>query len=154
MQLTPYPLDPLYGNLRIEEGDEPLVYDDANDTDIRAGYTVVGNPTVGIGHNLLVPMSDRVIQFILEDDVNTAFNTARSYSFFDNLNSARQMAFVDMVFNLGDRLRSFNTFLAYLRQGNYEAAANDLQNTAWYREVGARAERIAAIFRSGQWVYA
>ncbi|MDE2469404.1 MAG: hypothetical protein KGL35_11825 [Bradyrhizobium sp.] len=148
-------LTPLIANLRVEEGVRPVAYDDADGSPITRGSTIHGWPTVGVGHNLTVPLSDRAINTILDDDLQPALAAAQAYPWFVGLNEPRQLAIVDMIFNMGaDTFAQFGQFHAFLAAGNFGAAGDDLTGTAWYGEVGPRARRIELIIRSGVWVKA
>lgn len=145
----------LVTNLMLEEGDKSRGYDDANDNVLTKGYTIVGTPTVGVGHNLEVPLSQAAIRQILLDDIAPALAEAQSHGWFEALNQPRQLAIVDMIFNLGEHtFDEFSTFIGYLKTGMYISAAKDLTGTAWYSEVGPRAVRIAQIISTGQWIVA
>lgn len=148
-------LTPLIANLRSEEGVRAVAYDDADGQPITRGTTVHGWPTVGVGHNLTVPLSDRAIDLILQDDLQPALAAAQTYPWFAGLNEPRQLAIVDMIFNMGaETFAQFGQFHAYLAAGNFGAAGDDLTGTSWYGEVGPRAKRIELIIRSGVWVTA
>lgn len=145
----------LIANLRVEEGVRAVAYDDADGQPITRGSTIQGWPTVGVGHNLTVPISDAAIAQILEDDLQPALAAARTYPWFGALNWPRQLAVVDMIFNMGVvTFAHFTQFHAFLEAGNFGAAGDDLTGTAWYGEVGPRAKRIELIIRSGVWVTA
>jgi GH24 family phage-related lysozyme (muramidase) len=148
-------LTPLIANLRSEEGVRAVAYDDADGQPITRGSTIHGWPTVGVGHNLTVPLSARAIDLILEDDLQPALAAAQAYPWFAELNEARQLAIVDQIFNMGaSTFAQFRQYQAFLAAGNFGAAGDDLTGTAWYGEVGARAKRIELIIRSGVWVTA
>lgn len=148
-------LTPLIANLRSEEGVRAVAYDDASGQPITKGSTLAGWPTVGVGHNLTVPLSDRAINTILDDDLQPALAAAQAYPWFAGLNAPRQLAIVDMIFNMGaETFAQFGQFHAFLDAGNFGAAGDDLASTAWAREVGPRAKRIELIIRSGVWVTA
>lgn len=148
-------LSPLIANLRAEEGVRPVAYDDADGSPITRGSTIHGWPTVGVGHNLTVPLTDAAINHILSDDLQPALAAAQQYDWFAGLNAPRQLAIVDMIFNMGaETFAQFGQFHALLAAGDFDAAANDLTATAWAREVGSRAVRIEQIIRSGEWVTA
>ncbi len=145
----------LVNNLLIEEGDKRRGYDDANDNVLTKGYTIVGTPTVGVGHNLEVPLSQAAIKQILLDDIAPAVVEAESHGWFSSLNQPRQLAIIDMIFNLGEHtFDEFDTFIGFMRGALYISAARDLTETAWYKEVGPRAVRIASIISTGQWIVA
>ncbi len=148
-------LTPLIANLLVEEGDKTRGYDDANDNVLTKGYTIVGTPTVGVGHNLEVPLSQAAIKQILLDDLAPAVAEAQSHGWFASLNAPRQLAVIDMIFNLGEHtFDEFGTFQHFLATGMYISAGTDLQGTAWYGEVGPRGPRIASIISTGQWIVA
>lgn len=148
-------LSPLIANLRVEEGVRNVVYDDATGAPITKGSTLAGWPTVGVGHNLTVPLTDRAINTILEDDLQPALAEAQAHPWFAGLDAPRQLAIVDMIFNMGEHtFDEFVQFQAFLEAGNFGAAGDDLASTAWAREVGPRAKRIELIIRSGVWLTA
>ena len=148
-------LTPLIANLRSEEGMRAVAYDDADGSPVTRGSTLRGWPTVGVGHNLTVPLTNRAINTILDDDLQPALAAAQGYNWFAGLNAPRQLAIVDMIFNMGaETFAEFAQFHGCLAAGNFGAAGDDLQSTAWAREVGPRAKRIELIIRSGVWVTA
>ena len=148
-------LTPLIANLRSEEGMRAVAYDDADGSPVTRGSTLRGWPTVGVGHNLTVPLTNRAINTILDDDLQPALAAAQGYNWFAGLNAPRQLAIVDMIFNMGAAtFAQFGQFHACLDAGNFGGAGDDLTRTEWYAEVGERAKRIELIIRSGVWVTA
>lgn len=66
------------------------------------------------------------------------------------LSDYRQDVLANMAFNLGwTKLSAFHHFLAALDQGDYDDAATEMMASAWAREVGARARRLATQMRTG-----
>ena len=66
------------------------------------------------------------------------------------MSDGRQRALANMAFNLGmPTLQRFSRMLRALEAGEYEAAAREALDSRWARQVGARAERIAELFREG-----
>jgi lysozyme len=62
---------------------------------------------------------------------------------WESLSPLRQDCIVNMAFNLGvAKLLAFNTFLGFLKAGEYSKAALDLRGTLWFKQVGERAVRI------------
>ncbi|MEM4066715.1 MAG: hypothetical protein QXV17_07635, partial [Candidatus Micrarchaeaceae archaeon] len=49
------------------------------------------------------------------------------------------IALLDMLYNLGNQLYSFDTFFEYLKDKNYTMASYDLTQTLWTRQVKTRA---------------
>ncbi len=144
-------------NIEAEEGLRLYVYDDANGQPIVAGYTVIGNPTIGYGrlltqaHGITQPEA----QTLLLHDVAAAEGDVSGLPVFAHLNVARQAALLDMDFNMGlATLDQFGNFLHLLAAAQYQAAADDLGTTLWARQVGSRAVRIRQIIATGVWVKA
>ncbi|MHB1953567.1 MAG: glycoside hydrolase family protein [Sulfobacillus sp.] len=145
----------LIAELTVDEKRVAVVYDDANGQPIVKGYTVIGNPTIGIGRNVADPgLYVGEPEVLLNNDINnriTGLDTELPW--WSTLDDVRQNALLDMAFNLGiPKLLGFDTFLGYLKDGHYEDAANDLLGTLWYRQVGARAHRVMERIRSGEWL--
>ena len=63
---------------------------------------------------------------------------------FDKLSPEQQDALTNFVFNVGltTALKFKNTFAA-IRRGDGKAAASGIRNSAYYRQVGKRGERVA-----------
>lgn len=144
-------------NIESEEGLRLYVYDDANGQPIVAGYTVIGNPTIGYGRLLTSAhgITQAEAATLLLHDVAGGAGDVSQLPVFAHLNVARQAALLDMDFNMGfDTLEQFTTFLALLASGRYDAAADDLKTTMWARQVGPRAIRIEQIIRTGSWIKA
>ena len=68
---------------------------------------------------------------------------------FDKLKPEQQDALTNFVFNVGltTALKFKNTFAA-INRGDGKAAANGIRNSAYYRQVGARAERVAKVIET------
>ena len=144
-------------NIEAEEGLRLYVYDDANGQPIVAGYTVIGNPTVGYGRLLTSAhgITQAEAQTLLLHDVAAAEGDVEKMPVFAHLNTARKAALLDMDFNMGlATLDQFGKFLGLLAAAKYQAAADDLGNTLWATQVGDRALRIEHIISTGQWVKA
>lgn len=111
-----------------------------------------GKLTIGVGRNL----SDRGIAhdealLLLDNDVRAACSDLdRNVPWWRDLSEGRQRALLNMTFNLGwPRIGTFEGMLAALRSGQYVRAADEALDSAWARQVGARAARIAALLRRG-----
>ncbi len=67
-----------------------------------------------------------------------------------HLDDLRQDVLANMAFNLGvAKLLGFTETLAAIRVGAFADAANHMLASAWARQVGARARRLAAQMRTG-----
>lgn len=112
-----------------------------------------GHLTVGIGRNL----TDRGIStteafYLLDDDI--LYFTSKLSHFLDcfsHLNENRQIALIDMCFNLGVQgFLNFKEMIAALEIHNYERAANEMLDSKWATQVGERATTLANIVRTGE----
>jgi len=60
-----------------------------------------------------------------------------------------QTVFLNLIFNMGfGRLAKFKNTLAFLRQRNYRAVADNLEKSLWYRQVGTRAVELVERVRT------
>ena len=86
-------------------------------------------------------LSDDQIDRLLDQTVNRAIQGARQVvPNFDALPHDKQIVVVDMVFNLG--VHGFSQFVHAIQAVNnqdWATAAQQMQQSAWFRQVGARA---------------
>ena len=130
------------------EGYEETVYPDK-----------YGNPTVCWGH-LVTPIdglkagqtvSREKCDTLFEGDIERAI--AQSQQAFpaswSNMPREVKHVVVDMMFNLGpNRFSLFVKLNQALTTGKWEQAANEMENSDWYHEVGGRAQAHVATMRS------
>jgi len=109
----------------------------------------VGVDTVGVGHAMTQPLSDRVIDLLLEDDIIIAVeDLRRNILFFDDLPEDVQEVLVNMSFNLGiSRLLHFKKMFAAIAEEDWSEAADQALDSKWAKQVGARAEELAGVLR-------
>ena len=137
-------VEQLREQLKIDEG---CVYEIYNDH--------LGYPTFGIGH--LVRESDPgngspLGTEISEDRVNEAFDADIEivlsdcnilYPDFEDLPEEAQQIIANMMFNLGrPRLSKFVGMKRGVDAKDWNSAADEMVDSRWYRQVGARAERL------------
>jgi lysozyme len=112
--------------------------------------------TIGIGCMVDKRMGgglcDKAIDAQLEHDINVAVVFAKPFVWFNELNDVRQNVVLEMLFNLGPvRFREFKKMLEAIRTRDYEAAAEEMIDSKWARQVGVRALRLSKMMRTGQW---
>ena len=140
----------LVEELRFDEGVRYVPYRDTKDI-----------PTVGVGHNLQAsplpagwtyPITDAQVDTLLQSDLANVYSDLnRDLPWWTDLNDVRQRVICNMMFNLGsNKLLGFKNTLAAMRQGAYADAARGMLNSAWASQVGARAQRLAQMMRSGE----
>ena len=112
-----------------------------------------GNLTIGVGHNLTGrPLSDRAIAQILDDDYEEALRDLVGFAWFKGLNDARRAALLDLRFNVGAaKFREFERMIVALENGNFVAAAFEMFDSKWARQVGERAQDDSNLLRTGDW---
>ncbi len=74
----------------------------------------------------------------------------RALPWWGKMSEPRQRALANMCFNLGlTRLLGFKVTLAHLEAGRCREAATEMLDSKWSKQVGERAERLAAMIREG-----
>ena len=137
-------VEKLREQLKIDEG---CVYEIYNDH--------LGYPTFGIGH--LVRESDpengsplgtevsedRVIEAFDADVEIVLSDCSTLYPDFEDLPEEAQQIIANMMFNLGrPRLSKFVGMKRGVDEKDWNSAADEMVDSRWYRQVGARAERL------------
>lgn len=59
-----------------------------------------------------------------------------------------QTVFLNMVFNMGNRVATFKNTLGFLRNRNYPQVAENLEKSLWFRQTGARAVELVDRIRT------
>ena len=117
-------------------------------------YTcTAGKLTIGIGRNLDdVGISEREAYILLQTDVEEARKGCQNLiTGFNAINDTRQIALIDMMFNLGyTRMSKFCKMLAAIKCGDWEAAAEQAKESRWYNQVGNRAKTIVRQLKEGE----
>ena len=143
----------------IEKLREEIEYDEGNVEKIYLDH--LGLPTFGIGHlvrdsdpeagaALGTPISeDRVIE-AFNKDVETVLNDCTIlYGDFSDLPEEAQLIIANMMFNLGrPRLSKFKGMKAGVDSRDWNKAADEMIDSAWYRQVPNRAGRLVKRMRA------
>jgi len=108
--------------------------------------------TVGYGHFMGqggCKISQRVADALLDEDIDKATFGVASLG-FDFLDQARTEVLIEMAFNLGLKgLMRFKKMMAALEAENYEAAADEMLDSKWAKQVTRRAVELSDVMRSG-----
>ena len=136
--------------LEIDEGVKYEIYND------HLGYA-----TFGVGHLVLdtdpeygqeigTSVSEsRVIEAFEQDCENVLQDCNILYKDFDDLPEEAQQIIANMMFNLGyPRLSKFKGMKRGVDSQDWNQAADEMVDSRWYRQVGARAERLEARMRA------
>ena len=121
----------------------------------------LGYPTFGIGHLVLksdpeygsetgTPVSRERSTEAFESDIDAVLRDCNTlYSEFTYLPEEVQQIIANMMFNLGrPRLSKFVGMKRGVDTKDWNAAADEMVDSRWYRQVGARAERLVARMRA------
>ena len=98
-------------------------------------------------------LSDEEIDYLLMNDIHRCRRELESeYDWFEDLDSVRQEALIDLSFNIGQtRLRGFVKALGHMADGNYTEAGDEFYDSKWATQVGDRALEICQMIRSGEY---
>ena len=109
--------------------------------------------TIGYGHNLDKPLTQRAVNVIPDDDLADAVDDVRrSISWSKNLDDIRFAVLVAMAFNLGiGGLLKFKKMLGAAAVRDFSLAADEMIASMWAGQVGKRANRLARLMRTGAW---
>lgn len=110
----------------------------------------LGILTIGVGHNLENGLSEKIIDLIFEEDMETVIEDCNKFDWYAGLNKARQAVIENMVFNLGyGRFNGFKKTIELISNNQFNHAAEEMLNSKWARQVGNRAIELSQIMRSG-----
>ncbi len=118
--------------------------------------------TIGYGHNVTAnPLPnydldnftiDAAEQVLRDDCARIWAKLYRDMPWLSSIDSVRQGVYQNMSFNLGaGGVEEFHHSLDDVQAGNYAQAALDMQQSAWYTQVGARARRLCIQMKTGIW---
>ena len=147
----------LIEKLILHEGMKLKVYDDAYGKEIRAGDTLVGHPTIGVGRNVAgdgLGITEEEAKMLLSNDVDRVLREVNHWVFMENLNEPRKTVIIDMVFNMG--VSRFNEqewpkFFKAVMTGNYKEASKQMLDSKWAGQVKTRANILAKMMETGKW---
>jgi GH24 family phage-related lysozyme (muramidase) len=132
----------IFEQLRRHEGDRATPYQDSR-----------GNWTVGVGHNMAVPLSWAARDQILRDDVAAAHTACLQLPFWSRLSDARQGALLNLTFNEGIGWVGKNPKMyGALEAGDYATAAKELLDGPYKDQVGRRAHELANQLERDVWI--
>ena len=143
-------IDNLREQLKIDEGVKYEIYLDHLDL-----------PTFGIGHLVLesdqefgepvgTAISEERVNECFDNDVEIVLGECRIlYPDFDDLPEECQQIIANMMFNMGrPRLSKFVGMKRGVDDQDYQAAADEMVDSAWYRQVPNRADRLVERMRA------
>ena len=143
-------LEKLREQLEIDEGVKYEIYKDH-----------LGYPTFGVGHLVIksdsewghedgTPVSEsRVIEAFESDCASVLRDCSILYEDFDDLPEEAQQVIANMMFNMGrPRLSKLKGMKRRGDARDWNAAADEMVDSSWYRQVTNRAERLVTRMRA------
>ena len=138
--------DEITKQLQLDEGLRLKPYQDSR-----------GIETIGYGRNLRDKgLTEKECLWLLWNDIDEVQAFIRTqWTWTLHLDDARLGVLVNMGFQLGIAgLAQFRQMLAAMQSSQWESAAEHLEDSDYYRQVPARAERMKQQLLTGVWQYA
>ena len=143
----------------IDKLREEIAYDEGSVNEIYLDH--LGLPTFGIGHLVLdsdpeygqpvgTPVSEDRCNSAFDQDVKTVLDDCSIlYDDFDDLPEEAQRIIANMMFNMGrPRLSKFKGMKRGVDARDWNAAADEMVDSNWYKQVTKRADRLVARMRA------
>ena len=147
--------------MNIQQLREQLEIDEGIKHDIYLDH--LGLPTFGIGHLITdadpesgqevgTAISDERVRQAFEADVVSVIEDCNKlYNDFDELPEEVQQIIANMMFNMGrTRLSKFRGMKRGVDNKDWNAAADEMVDSRWYRQVTNRADRLVQRMRAVQ----
>ena len=139
--------------MNIEQLREEIAVDEGVKYEIYLDH--LGLPTFGIGHLVIdsdpesgqpvgTPVSEERVNECFDKDVEVVLGECRIlYEDFDDLPEEAQLIIANMMFNMGrPRLSQFKGMKRGVDARDWNAAADEMVDSRWYRQVTNRAQRL------------
>lgn len=127
-------------------------------------YDQFGFPTNGRGHKLSSQAKEPLSNFPVASPAQVEAWFAADYATavqecqqvfgpaWDTFNSARQAAFIDMAFEMGEHgLANFHGMIAATKINDWAKAGVEAEDSLWDRQVPHRASHDVALIQTGDW---
>ena len=145
--------------MNIDKLREEITYDEGVKYEVYLDH--LGLPTFGIGHlvtkndkeygeDVGYPVSEQRVNEVFEEDMKIVLNDCQIlYDDFDDLPEECQHIIANMMFNMGrPRLSKFKGMKRGVDARDWNAAADEMVDSRWYRQVTKRAQRLVDRMRT------
>lgn len=141
-------MDPvLIHQISRDEGRSPVVYKDTKGLWTLGDGILVDPKVPGAG------LRPEEMDYITANRCNIAFRDAVhiiGQDAFTTLSGPRQRVVINMCYNLGaSKFAGFQKAIAFMRAGAFDKAADEMQSSQWFAEVGDRGTRLVKQMRTG-----
>lgn len=140
-------IDKLTAQLRRDEGQRPLAYQD------HLGYWTIGVGRLIDSRKPGAGLRPDEIDYLLRNDITDRVAALQeALPWFDALDEARQGVLINMAFQMGTAgLLAFRQTLAMVRDGKYAEAADQMLKSKWAEQTPGRAKRLSEQMKTGEW---
>lgn len=116
----------------------------------RAYRDTVGHLTIGYGFNVDAGISEYAASALLEAQLSEGEVDLQEYQWYAGADDVRRSVLLELAFNMGiGGLLGFRTMLQAVDDQNWSAAADALQNSKWFHQVGSRGPVLVRLMREG-----
>ena len=141
--MTDDTLETLKATIKKAEGYSAELYTDT-----------VGVTTIGYGRAIgRVGISRDEAELMFANDVGRVLRGLdMALPWWRTLDEVRQAALCEMAYQLGlNGVMNFRKMRTALREGEYDRAADEALDSKWHAQTPKRCERVARMFRTGEW---
>lgn len=113
-----------------------------------------GKWTIGHGYNIEDNgLPDDIAKILLERQLRESETLLEKHlSFWNELSFNVRQILIDMCFNMGIvKFLKFRKMIAALEEKNATKAAEEMKDSAWYKQVGFRSKKLYESMKSGEW---
>jgi len=113
----------------------------------------LGFLTIGYGRNLETNGITEVeaVDMLQHDVIFVVNELPKVIPMFLAIDEVRQRVLTDMAFNMGvQTLLTFKRMIHNVQIKNFNAAADEMESSTWYKQVGTRAAKLATMMRTGR----
>ena len=125
--------------LKIDEGFREFMY-----------KCSAGKTTIGYGLNLEAGITEEEAHIILRHRLRR-ISRSLDYNWYRNLNDVRKGVILNMVYQMGlTGVLKFRKMIAAMADNKFNTAADEMMDSAWFKQTPNRAQRLIDIMRSGK----
>lgn len=151
--MTDINVEAMLADLIRDEEPRQFVYDDATGKPLKKGDTIQGHPTVAIGRALDVKgINFEEQKYLCRNDIaEVDAALAKVTPLYAQVDEIRRRVLCNMAFNMGvSGLMDFQKMWAAIADKDWVTAAAEMTDSAWAKQVGARATRLTTQMVTGQ----
>jgi lysozyme len=106
--------------------------------------------TIGYGFNVDAGISEYSAAKLLQAQVDEAETDVTEFDWYASLDAVRQSVLIELAFNMGiHRLQGFKLMLAACERQDWTDAGLQLQQSAWFGQVGRRGPQLVRLLTYG-----